>query len=116
MLSKFKPGDHVVINIPGVTPSNGKTGIIIDRFPDGWMTRHPQAKMIGDGYLLVKFDDFKWKTGFSPPEELDWCQCPISCVTLLEFKDMSKFPHKCPKCKSPAYIGFATVECSGGCT
>lgn len=30
--------------------------------------------------------------------------------------DHEKFPHECPKCKSPAYIGLSTVECSnGGC-
>ncbi len=25
------------------------------------------------------------------------------------------FPHICPRCKGPAYIGFATVECQRSC-
>lgn len=29
--------------------------------------------------------------------------------------DASKCPHKCPKCGSPAYVGFSSVECSKGC-
>lgn len=30
--------------------------------------------------------------------------------------DPSKFPHVCPKCGSPAYIGFNSTECSkAGC-
>lgn len=26
--------------------------------------------------------------------------------------DISRFPHKCPRCKSAAYVGLITVECS----
>lgn len=29
--------------------------------------------------------------------------------------DRSKFPHDCPRCGRPAYIGFASTECSAGC-
>lgn len=29
--------------------------------------------------------------------------------------DRSKFPHQCPRCGKPAYIGFASTECSAGC-
>lgn len=25
------------------------------------------------------------------------------------------FPHECPKCKGPAYIGFSKVECKRSC-
>jgi hypothetical protein len=25
-----------------------------------------------------------------------------------------RFPHKCPKCGSPAYVGFSRTECSKG--
>lgn len=27
-----------------------------------------------------------------------------------------KFPHACPRCKKPAYIGFSAVECSVKCS
>lgn len=29
--------------------------------------------------------------------------------------DMQRWPHKCPRCSGPAYVGFAKVECAGGC-
>jgi len=29
--------------------------------------------------------------------------------------DLSRFPHTCPRCGDPAYIGFTTIECSKGC-
>lgn len=29
-----------------------------------------------------------------------------------ETLDLSRFPHKCDKCGSPAYIGFSKVDCS----
>jgi len=29
--------------------------------------------------------------------------------------DLSKFPHTCPRCKAPAYVGFVKVECSQNC-
>lgn len=25
------------------------------------------------------------------------------------------FPHQCPKCRMPAYVGLMTVDCSRGC-
>lgn len=27
----------------------------------------------------------------------------------------SRFPHVCPRCAAPAYVGFSSVECSQGC-
>ena len=27
-------------------------------------------------------------------------------------RESDKYPHKCPRCGSPAYIGFSKVECS----
>lgn len=29
--------------------------------------------------------------------------------------DLTRFPHCCPRCSKPAYIGFSVVECSAGC-
>jgi hypothetical protein len=26
-----------------------------------------------------------------------------------------EFPHTCPKCKGPAYVGFNSVQCKGNC-
>jgi hypothetical protein len=27
-----------------------------------------------------------------------------------------RYPHKCPQCGSPAYIGLISIECSGDCS
>lgn len=29
--------------------------------------------------------------------------------------ETTEFPHKCPTCSAPAYIGFSRVDCSKGC-
>jgi hypothetical protein len=30
--------------------------------------------------------------------------------------DLAQFPHQCPRCSSPAYVGLTSVECSrAGC-
>lgn len=29
--------------------------------------------------------------------------------------DQARYPHACPRCGKPAYIGLGNVECSGGC-
>jgi len=28
---------------------------------------------------------------------------------------LANYPHKCPKCNGPAYIGFNSIDCSKGC-
>lgn len=29
--------------------------------------------------------------------------------------DRSRFPHDCPRCGRPAYVGLSDVDCSAGC-
>lgn len=29
--------------------------------------------------------------------------------------DPGRFPHTCPRCRAPAYVGFSDVDCSRGC-
>jgi hypothetical protein len=29
--------------------------------------------------------------------------------------DLSKYPHKCPRCGAAAYVGLVAVDCSGKC-
>lgn len=36
-------------------------------------------------------------------------------VAGIPEKRINPFPHVCPKCQSPAYIGFTSFECSGKC-
>lgn len=47
-----------------------------------------------------------------PPRPLDeYVSYPRSAPV-----DLARFPHACPRCGKPAYVGLAAVECSdGGC-
>lgn len=38
---------------------------------------------------------------------------PAGTVAVQQKAD---YPHTCPRCRKPAYIGFAKVDCSGGCS
>jgi hypothetical protein len=47
---------------------------------------------------------------------------PLPPAELLEFlrkngggPDRGRFPHDCPFCQRPAFVGFNQVDCSGGC-
>jgi hypothetical protein len=50
-----------------------------------------------------------WAVSF---EQLE--PCPLMRVNLViekAEKKETRYPHKCPKCGNPAYIGFSTIEC-----
>lgn len=47
---------------------------------------------------------------FSPPGNWHW-----GVEEKPEKKDDEKYPHKCPKCGGPAYIGFSDVDCKNKC-
>lgn len=37
-------------------------------------------------------------------------------TTVTKVKDLSgRFPHTCPHCAGPAYVGLSTFECERGC-
>ena len=50
-----------------------------------------------------------------PPLDFAWTE-PGCWSALLDIKKKSaaacrsKYPHKCPKCKAPCYIGFLQIE------
>lgn len=33
-------------------------------------------------------------------------------AAVLPGPDLSRYPHNCPRCKSPAYVGLEAVDCS----
>jgi hypothetical protein len=39
---------------------------------------------------------------------------PLNAITTPTI-DVSKYPHKCPKCGKPAYVGFSSIDCSANC-
>lgn len=36
------------------------------------------------------------------------------CITAV-MNDINRYPHTCPRCQGPAYIGAVEVDCAGGC-
>jgi hypothetical protein len=54
--------------------------------------------------------------GNSPP----WCigleDCDLQQAAAEISLDSAKYPHTCPRCNSPAYIGINRVDCSAKCT
>ena len=67
----------------------------------------------------------RFPAGLAPVKEAEGpdCETPIkalapevaNAVITLEEVRTDRFPHKCPACGGPAYVGFAKVECAGGC-
>lgn len=70
---------------------------------------HPVAwasEYVGNGHseLLIRWHGMI--SSFWPAEESSQSNLP----------SMVEFPHKCPRCGKPAYIGFKDVDCSAKCT
>lgn len=60
----------------------------------GWISGITQQAFESADWLI--FAD--WAPGFGP--------------TAVAPVDLSRFPHKCPACGAPAYIGLKDVDCS----
>ncbi len=62
------------------------------------------------------FITIKW---MSPPvkELMEWTNDPeVKRISEEAGARMSsKYPHKCPHCGGPAYVGFSSVDCQAGC-
>ena len=39
----------------------------------------------------------------------------VSVGPAVASVDRARFPHYCPRCRAPAYIGFASVDCAARC-
>lgn len=53
----------------------------------------------------------------SPRSGVDASFCPKQRLEVVRgaakpAEDLSRYPHRCPRCQAPAYIGFASTECS----
>lgn len=50
-----------------------------------------------------------------------WCVIPDEATVARSVSltaptvDLVRYPHRCAKCGSPAYVGFSSVDCSKGC-
>jgi hypothetical protein len=43
-------------------------------------------------------------------------EAPPPAAPELQPASRKEFPHQCPRCKGPAYQGFAAIECMNRCT
>jgi hypothetical protein len=51
-----------------------------------------------------------------PPIGDDWSIETQPDIDATQFnKKDERYPHKCPRCKGPAYIGFSSVDCKAKC-
>lgn len=57
--------------------------------------------------VAVKLSEIDFSKMYAPPQPL------VITDVLIESDD--RFPHKCPSCGGPAYIGLMNTECKGGC-
>lgn len=44
-----------------------------------------------------------------------WAQARIAELEARNKVDLAKYPHQCPNCGSPAYVGLFLVDCSRNC-
>jgi hypothetical protein len=50
-----------------------------------------------------------------------WTADPVDPRTIDKLRDAmnimddDRFPHSCPRCKAPAYVGLNDIDCSRGC-
>ena len=45
----------------------------------------------------------------------DRWECPIELIEVTVPIPKRDYPHVCPRCGAPAYIGFAKIDCSAAC-
>lgn len=44
----------------------------------------------------------------------EWINQGAPDIDATRFKD-KHYPHKCPRCKGPAYVGFSSIDCKTKC-
>lgn len=95
---RFHVTDHFVegqtrgLYVKSFTPKLA-FGYALDDEDWGWPCWVERGRLDGQ-YLLVIESEF------------------LRVVAPAAGPDLSRFPHKCPKCGSPAYVGFSSTECS----
>ncbi len=91
-------------------PSGAKAGDIICIRPAGYV---PNRVVIAPADTTLGTSDEVFVRNGA------WTDCLIP-KRALTFVDVmaspdDRYPHKCPKCDGPAYVGLTTVECKGSC-
>jgi hypothetical protein len=81
-----------------------------------------EKQLIGAKGLITRIDEYSLYWMPHDPKLRPYPNTPWNCeavhlrrVLATEAVDPSRFPHSCPKCKAPAFVGFTSVDCSKGC-
>ena len=79
--------------------------------------RGTRGKVLGehglyDGYVMwIPHNDLMRPGG---TDDMYWIS-PERQLLVVSKVDTGKFPHKCPRCGFPAYVGLNSVDCSASC-
>jgi hypothetical protein len=97
---------------------DGKTGVVA--------VYHPVYKSFGvaldhrqdNNYTLLSPAEWRkqnWLVFRDPPGYIDGFRADeLTVIGEGVTSKTTDYPHTCPMCKAPAYVGFMTVECSKG--
>lgn len=96
----LKIGQRVILTFPHDHRYKDGVEVYVDR-----LANNPRYHQ----FLLVN-SDLTTTTFFLDKE---WLSLPT--LPIKQAKKEEHFPHKCPRCKAPAYIGFQFIECQSKC-
>lgn len=106
---RFKVGDEVEFAIECLMSGYGEGGVGIE-------LKGVRGKILGFETVIV--DSVRWLPNDlkfrSKPNEDGYWRSGYEQLRLITSSGKD-FPHSCPKCGRPAYVGFSTIDCSSGC-
>lgn len=74
----------------------------------------PQIKMVNTSPSICAVGGFHYDAnGNCKFCSKNWMAC--NCDQEEATVDKEKYPHICPKCKGPAFIGFNQIDCKRNC-
>jgi hypothetical protein len=100
-------------------------------YENGWDNLWSQTmdEYVGKVCKVITYTENQAVNSFSggipiehPEIPIYWCYFPFYVLqpvglTVVELNTINKeYPHICPKCKGPAYIGMNNVDCKNNCS
>lgn len=107
-------GTSGTLQAGGLTPFGSEMMLIsfdlatAPRWSESWQAIQQNVTFAGVTVAVSKPEDLRWARLFR--QDLQLMVAPAAPAV-----DATRFPHVCPRCKAPAYIGFNTTDCSKGC-
>jgi hypothetical protein len=80
------------------------------------LTGRLEFAQIGTALVKVTIDGTSW-TMVAVDEGFELVKTALPSSTIVSHRSRSSvYPHTCPRCGAPAYVGFSKVDCSRSCT